>query len=217
MRLPVGFSEFGGFGYGYATTSVTCDEIIDISSLESAFSKNDLSEIIESPNLFWLAFCKAYNDVERKCLKINKNRDAFSVSIHGKMLHIAGLEHIIADIQQFIEELRTLFIKGHIKIGGFKILSIKLATDYFLKAETEIVDLSNWIENKDIKLYQTWFEEFIQPTLPNLFNSLGAKCSESLISQKILTPDYACRDEVKAFEFNWENGDLFVYPIKVSV
>jgi hypothetical protein len=182
----------------------------DISSLENAFSRKDFIKIIESPDLFWMAFCNALSQTE------SEDSEYFSTFVQGKTLTVAGEEYIISDVQKFLEEIRKLFVKAHTPKNSFFILPIKITSDYFVREKTDTVDLTDWLSDRVVKLYESWFISFIQPSMPILCKSIGATCSNIHISQKIITGDpfNIENKNVKAFKIDWINGEHFTYPIE---
>lgn len=214
MRINLLLDIGGCGGIGGGPYSQSFEEKKNISSLENAFSKEDFGAILENVELFWLAFCKAFNEVKYKdqCFK---HRDAFFTDQKGDILTISGIDHIISQLKEFIEEFRILFVKGHIQRGGFTLLVIKICNDFYIKEQTDVIDLSDWLEGNHVNLYESWFDSFIRPVMPGLIKSLGAICTEETLSQKIIT-HRLCKDDVLAYKIDWKNGDNFAYPIKVN-
>lgn len=185
----------------------------DISSLENSFSRRDFSEIIESSELFWLAFCKAFSQIS------GEDSDAFSTSLQGKKLTISGKEHIIPDVQKCVEQIRQIFVKGMLERTGFTILPVKVCDKIFIRESSEIIDLTDWLSDRNFHLYKTWFGSFVKPTMQSFCESIGATCSDVVVSQKIVDDeDFGVQSKsIKAFKVDWVSGDHFVYPIEAKV
>lgn len=218
MRLPIRYALSLSGCEGLRHVPSVTSKHYSIMPLWAALEKKDFPAIIESKELFWLAFCHAYDETANKLF--NVEADSFDIRFHRDVT-VSGKDDIIESIQRFVEEIRILFIKGHIKQGGFQIVPIEICTDYVLKEHTEVIDLKYFydfdsVNNNYIRLGIFFYENFVEASLPKLFELLGAICIETRIMQKILT----FREEtinVKAFKIEWPNGDHFVYPIKISI
>lgn len=178
----------------------------DIGLLENAVSRRDFGKIIESPELFWLAFCKAFSQIK------GENNNALSTSLQGKILTISGKEHIV---QKFVEEIRKLFVKGHTEKSGFVVLPIKICDYYFVREKIDTIDLTDWLSDRNVKLCENWFNSYVRPTMQSFCESIGAVCSDVVVSQKIVDDedDGVQNKDVTAFKIDWVSEDHFVYPI----
>ena len=180
----------------------------DISSVEEACSRRDYGQIINNPDLFWLAFCKAYNQLEGE-----GNRDCFDVSLSGNTLSVSGREHIIEDVKRGVESIRRFFEKGSREKKSFTILPILLANDCFLRGRSEsseCIDLTDWYGIETEKIDEQWFRDYIAPCLPDLSTYLSAVCSNVEVSVSYKTGesfcDYRCK-AIEAFNIDWRTLD----------
>ena len=184
-----------------------------VSSLENAFSRRDFSEIIESPELFWLAFCKAFSQID------GEDSDCFATSLKGKTLTISGKEHIILDLQKCVEQIRKLFARGMQERTSFTILPVKISTKIFIRDNAEFIDLTDWLNDRNFNLYETWFGSFVEPTMQSFCELIGVTCSDVVvpIRYKCVEEQGVLSEDVKAFKIDWVSGDHFVYPIEAKV
>lgn len=189
---------------------------ISLTHFNDALLREDFDKIIEDPEFFWLAFCKAFSQIQNKSTR--ENGIPFSASLSEDTLILSGDKWAISAIQGCIEEIRKFFIKGKSR-GNFSILPILIAHDYYLSEKVDTIDLTNHLDPTKIKLYKFMFEEVIEPAMPNLCASLGAICTNDIFSQKVLIhlDSGITSREIKALKIEWTDRNRHVYPIPPKV
>lgn len=176
--------------------------------LRATLSVDDLKGVIQSSELFWLAFCKEASHLKGKIIEI------FSTSISGNNLIISGKKRYIANIRKIIEVVRNLCIKN-LGMKSFTLLPIEVCGNYFLSEQADVIDLTDWIYNKRNKISRSLFEAYIRPCMQGLFKAVGVIYSERTINQSFfcLSPELVQNQPVNSMKIEWDSSIHYVYPI----
>ncbi|MBX9743920.1 MAG: BTB/POZ domain-containing protein [Chlamydiales bacterium] len=184
----------------------------DLSSLESAIATKDYGKIIEDPDLFWLAFCKASGKIER-----NPGDFYFSIFIREKTLIINGRKDIIFNIRQFINEMQKFFVKNLDKKSDFIILPICAGVHYRIREKINVIDIIDFTNHLfDSNLLDAWFKSYIRPCMRHFCELIEAIYSDIVVDQKILFNKLigVKIEQIEAFKIEWVKENHFVYPIE---
>ena len=199
IRFPTGFSSQTAW---LPYNTMEHHETIDIDHLQDCLNSGRIDEIFEYPDLFFSAFCLAYETFD------SEPDDHFSISIHETTLHITGRKHIIEGIQHGVEEIRKHFIQAYDSRTTFYILAVKIAIDFYLKPPAPTIDLIGWSESElnESRICEFRFTKYIQPCMHAFGQLLGVRCSEVVIkNQRIQREKYRpeSTQDVLAFKVEW--------------
>jgi hypothetical protein len=168
----------------------------DISELNLLLSNNNFNEIIHDSNLFWLAFCKSFSKFSQE------QKGYFDVFPNGDSLEINGSPYILKHLHRCLKEIRKIFVNNQIN-SSFAILPITKMATCFIREKIEVIDLRDWLDERSLPIENFFFEAYIRPYMKVFCSSLGANCSDVLISQKTRDVLGIYVTEVKAFQIKW--------------
>lgn len=168
----------------------------DLTHLQSLLSHGKVDQIIEDPQLFFLAYGLAFSSCPQKT--------GFSATLDDHTLVITGKDHIVKRIKNFVELIRAFFLKSYPRRKTVFILCIEIVSDIFLRSPATEVDLTDWIKSDD-KISSCIFRDYIHPAMKMLAKRLGARCFDVVIpNQVILTEPYTrMTQDIPTFRLEW--------------
>lgn len=174
-------------------------EIINLSELDELIQKKDYGSIIRNQELFFQAFCTAYNNH-----KDPSKRKIFSVFCENQQLKILGTEHLIDQIKRVVEVIRNIVLEGlEDKQKDIIIAPIKIACDfYFRKASdaSDSIDLRGWLHDPN-KISGFMYIDYLKPSLGDFAVMIGAVYTEILMKQRMTNRKET--QEIKAIKLEW--------------
>lgn len=191
-----------GLIYHFVHTPATLGSF-NVSHVIDAISRKDYASILESPELFWLAFCSVY---------ANKS-DCFSAVLEGSSITIAGRLRIIAQIKKTIEEFRVYCWNGCKERKNISLSVVKIADNNYIRETQEVINLENWLAPSCPRIDQTWFLEAILPFLGDLCKLIGGELTQSRKLQKVRGDDCIGDRECLILDIRWATSEHFVHPI----
>jgi len=188
MRLDLLFDSF------YWSPPNPATEKNDISAL----LHSDAISIIQDSNLFWLTFCKEASLLEEK-----KNA-VISFKESGNTLTVKACEKdYLSEMRSQIEKIRKIFLKNFIKKEDFTLACIGGMFRYSVRESSPVINEGE-IERSDY-ISSRLFNDILQPSLPGLFQTFGARSVKCKIPQKIYSPylKKVITEELEGFKVRW--------------
>jgi hypothetical protein len=170
---------------------------VDISHVMDAISRKDYISILESPELFWLAFCSVYKTDVLQDVKIS----------------ITEKSSVTNRIKRTIEEFRVYCLKGYKEHRNISLSVVKRTSDIFIRERQTLIDLTDWLSDSCPKIFGSWFLRCILPFLEDLCKLIGAELTRSTGSQMVESDRTISAYECLILEIKWAVSDHFVYPI----
>lgn len=166
-------------------------EGIDVSpAVQAALRKADYKGIIQDKNLFWQVFCLSYCSYIKSSLALqNSSSFLLTLSEDGKKLMCIGYKQLISDVKCTVELFRLFsmnLVSGRDDV--VKVLYKDFARDIHLRVEGgEDCGFANWLQDRSNRIPYIWFNDYILPTLPFLFDSIGLTCTQGRKDSEVLT------------------------------
>lgn len=194
--------RFGNDPCGLQKTVEKINQILDVSLLENILVKKDFSTIIHSPELFWLAFCKAAT--------IPYQSDGivlFQTTLKNKSLTIMGIKKTVKEINKLMEELRQLLAKNYDQKKETTLIPIYVSHYYVLREKADLIDITD-STSREPNFSKDFFNDCVRPTIPRLVRSLGATCSEIILKQSYIYEPLLgiLKEEIKSLKVEWSHS-----------
>ncbi|HSW86549.1 MAG TPA: hypothetical protein VLG49_03500 [Rhabdochlamydiaceae bacterium] len=168
-------------------------------AFDQCVQRKDVETIIRDPELFWLAYCHALLSNQ------NNNKDwLFCVALSGQNVEYSGKSHILRKNRAIVEQIRTHIADGFENKKNVEILLIEHSLDYYLRKESESIDVSEC----PLDRYPVhWYRDFIKPALPKIAEFCGAIYAEGKKELPVSTSSYlpAFIQKVETIKINWPN------------
>lgn len=187
---------------------------VDITPVENELSVKDFSKIIDTPELFWQAFCKVASEIFSE-----KTPNEFStITAHNNSvtLSIQSRDDYSLQIKSFVEEIRKLLANSLSQRKEIILVPVRMGANIFMRQKSDLIELFEWESPIAICLSNYLFKSYVHPCLPNLCQLLGASCTELLLEQKIKNKPgdiHIYTETVISFKITWSPEQHLIYPI----
>ncbi|MDP1880842.1 MAG: BTB/POZ domain-containing protein [Parachlamydiaceae bacterium] len=174
------------------------------SKYSSLINKKYFEKIIKVEKLFLIAYGNALYSNQNI-----KNKAHFWVSPEDKniFLSFSGKNNIVKATFKFIERMRKFLLEGLQNKENVEILLIKKHSNVYLECSKPIIKINSK------KYYNNYYKKFIEPSLVDLADILGAIFFQTKRMQKIESSLQIHTKEVEVLQFIWKRTHHFIYLI----
>ncbi|USE35017.1 BTB/POZ domain-containing protein [Endozoicomonas sp. SCSIO W0465] len=174
-----------------------CEEFDVSPAVQDALLKKEYKEIIQDESLFWQAFCLSYCASVGNSFQSEDDPSFFlKLSDDKKKLTCKGYRPVIQSVKSIAEQFRLFsmnLVSGRDEV--VKVLYKEIASHVHFRVEGgEDCIFKNWLSDRSIKIHKTWFNDYVLPNIPFLFDSIGLACTQGQQSSEVFRENYEDRN-----------------------
>lgn len=179
----------------------------DLTELNHLAATAHTLDILNSPELFFLLFCRREHAL-----------DNFKVFFDDSRLTLKGESALIKGVASWIEQFRLLLIDGFSQRKKVVLALVDITSDLHMRKIAPVIDCLDWLHDSAAskKIRKRVFDDYIQPSLASFIKELGGIYQEKkeIHTFKDLEGLGLQKQLMLVIQIDWEPTALKVYPIE---